>query len=172
MRQIPVVQIDMKTDQVQSSIHIRKKLMSKLRKKQKHMRHNTNWRSRIEKASSLKGEWIANDHWKTLLYWNIVSFCFCMNANNNTYLCLRSVNATHNCLCSQFITCSRCSVLQASSNEFPLKTNRRTRAPATTHVYFHKVMPLSQPSQSGSDENDHEEDVDATFVETWDEVGE
>ncbi|CAG0914347.1 unnamed protein product [Notodromas monacha] len=67
------------------------------RKKQRKKTENCN----LEKVNCFSHD---NDHWQTPPLWTDGPMCACINSNNNTYWCLRTINATHNLLYCQVIT--------------------------------------------------------------------
>jgi len=95
-----------------SSPLLEKEIARDARKKLKEERQRKKERKRSKKAR-IEKECFAekmncfshdSQHWQTPPFWDDEPFCFCMNAINNTYSCLRTINQTHNYLYCEFTT--------------------------------------------------------------------
>ncbi|KAG6452688.1 hypothetical protein O3G_MSEX007724 [Manduca sexta] len=79
-----------------------------------------------------------NDHWRTAPFWTAGPFCFCMSTSNNTYNCVRTINATHNLLYCEFITGL---VTYYNLRIDPFETQNRVKYLTTTEKeYFHNQL--------------------------------
>ncbi|XP_045761763.1 extracellular sulfatase SULF-1 homolog [Maniola jurtina] len=79
-----------------------------------------------------------NDHWRTAPLWTAGPFCFCMSSSNNTYNCVRTINATHNLLYCEFVTGL---VTYYNLRIDPFETqNRMKHLTASEKDYFHNQL--------------------------------
>lgn len=79
-----------------------------------------------------------NDHWRTAPKWHGGPFCFCMNANNNTYSCLRTINSLHNFLYCEFTT-GFITFYNLRLDPFELQ-NRFDQLKSNEKVYLHGLL--------------------------------
>ncbi|XP_059048976.1 extracellular sulfatase SULF-1 homolog [Achroia grisella] len=79
-----------------------------------------------------------NEHWRTAPLWTAGPFCFCMSASNNTYNCVRTINATHNLLYCEFVTGL---VTYYNLRIDPFETQNRVKyLTAAEKDYFHNQL--------------------------------
>ncbi|KAJ2946281.1 hypothetical protein O0L34_g12319 [Tuta absoluta] len=79
-----------------------------------------------------------NDHWRTAPLWTAGPFCFCMSSSNNTYNCIRTINATHNLLYCEFVTGL---VTYYNLRIDPFETQNRVKYLTTAEKdYFHNQL--------------------------------
>ncbi|XP_002017318.2 extracellular sulfatase SULF-1 homolog [Drosophila persimilis] len=123
-----------------------KEMAREARRKLKEERQRKKERKRIKKAR-LEKECLSekmncfshdNQHWRTAPLWNDSPFCFCMNANNNTYSCLRTINATHNYLYCEFTT-GLITFYNLTIDRFET-TNRAASLTAADRAHMHDAL--------------------------------
>ncbi|XP_023940164.2 extracellular sulfatase SULF-1 homolog [Bicyclus anynana] len=79
-----------------------------------------------------------NDHWRTAPLWTAGPFCFCMSSSNNTYNCVRTINATHNLLYCEFVTGL---ITYYNLRIDPFETQNRVKhLTAAEREYFHNQL--------------------------------
>ncbi|XP_053601086.1 extracellular sulfatase SULF-1 homolog [Plodia interpunctella] len=79
-----------------------------------------------------------NEHWRTAPLWTAGPFCFCMSASNNTYNCVRTINATHNLLYCEFVTGL---ITYYNLRIDPFETQNRVKYLTTAErEYFHNQL--------------------------------
>lgn len=79
-----------------------------------------------------------NEHWRTAPLWTAGPFCFCMSASNNTYNCVRTINATHNLLYCEFVTGL---ITYYNLRIDPFETQNRVKyLTAAEKEYFHNQL--------------------------------
>ncbi|XP_045486339.1 extracellular sulfatase SULF-1 homolog [Pieris rapae] len=110
-----------------------------------------------------------NEHWRTAPLWTAGPFCFCMSASNNTYNCVRTINATHNLLYCEFVTGL---ITYYNLRIDPFETQNRVKYLTTAEKeYFHnqlqKLLSCRGPScrRYSHSSGDSNEDMTRRYID-------
>ena len=119
-------------------IYQKGKISSQKMRKRERKRLNRTKKKRTCSNPGLNCFLHTNDHWKTEPLWKNGSFCFCPTSSNNSYWCVRTINAQENYIYCEFVT-SFCEFYDLNTDPYQLN-NTITTLPRDFHARLHNQL--------------------------------